>query len=453
MIDRMTLQRLGLALLLPALAGAAAFAQVRADVASAPFAELERWASLVDAHAPGERDEAADEAGRLSVSQLDVVFDELQASRRLLERALDAREGLDRAVEWNHATLTVADLGARLRVPATELASAIASADRSTARQLVNLAVERLAERGAVLHADVAIVVPPVIRLVSAVEPAGKGSLLVQDGRAAGVERTAGSHATTHVRFGSRLVDLAAELDAPSDRTRAWYRATSAYLLRHEMYGDVMPHLDHARASLPDDPAILFYSGALHEVFALPRAQAVVQSVVLPPGMEHDVGSVDDELRRADVFYRRALELDPDFTLAAVHHGRVIDLVGNHQAALSTLTRVRSSVADRPTEYFVELFLGDASRNVGEFDAARDHYARAAALYPRARTPGLAQSALLRARGDRAGAVAAVRELLGRRVGRSLTDDPWWTYYMAHVADAETLLSDMRTVLSTGGAR
>ena len=250
-----------------------------------------------------------------------------------------------------------------------------------------------------------------------------------------------------------RLVDLAAELDAPAARIRAWYRATSAYQLRHEMYGDAMPHLDHARAVLPDDPVILFYSGALHEVFALPRAQAVVQSVVLPPGMEHDVGSVDDELRRADAFYRRALDLDPDLTLAAVHHGRVIDLMGNHQAALATLTRVRPSVTDRPTEYFVELFLGDASMNVGNFDAARDHYAKAAALYPRARTPGLAQSALLRARGDRAGAVAVMRELVSRQVGRSLTDDPWWSYYMAHVADADTLLSTMRQALSDGGAR
>jgi tetratricopeptide (TPR) repeat protein len=435
------------------LIGAEGIAQQATSPQAGPLTRLADWSALVDAHRPGERDEAADAAGLLRATDLRRVHDELLEAARLLGVALESGASLDEPVRWNRETITVGHLAAALRVPGDALDAALASSDRSRARALVERRVLQLMSGGALLHADVALVVPPVIRLVSAVESDTKASLLVQDGRAAGVERTAESHVSTHFQFGNMLIDLALERAVPADTARLWYRATSAYLLRHEAYGDAMPYLDHARAVLPDDPVLVFYTGALHEVFALPRAQAVVQSVELPPGMEHDIGSVTEELRVAARHYRRALELDPAFTLAGVHHGRIVGLLGDPAASRSMLLGIRPRVTDRPTQYFTELFLGDAARELGDADAARGHYQRAAALYQRAQTPGLSESALLRADGEREAAVALMRKVLSRRVGRSLTDDPWWTYYMAHVSDVDDLVAALREALATGAGR
>jgi len=417
-----------------------------------PLERLSQWSQLTQQHAPGERDDAADAASLLSNADLDAVREELEEARRLLRLALEAGAGLDEPVRWNRQTITVRDLAVALRVSVPELETAIARGDRAFALALTDRYILRLLERGALLHADVALVVPAHLRLVQDVGPDAKASLLVQDGRLAGLERTADSHVSTHFHFGSALTDLARDVAGPSDRTALWYRATAAYLLQQEAFGDAMPYLLHAAAVLPDDAMIRFYTGALHEVFALPRAQAVVQSVELPAGMEHDVGTAEEELRIAERHYRRALDLEPDLTLAAVHHARVVGLLGDLEASRTELLRVRPSITDRETQYFAELFLGDAARDLGQIETARTHYGRAAALYPRAQTPGLAESSLLRAGGDRENAIALMRKVLSRRVGRSLTDDPWWTYYRAHVADADRLVAAMRDALATGGA-
>jgi hypothetical protein len=452
MTDRLFVRLAGLALLLPALVAPGASQQAGAPPTGPPFDRLAQWAALVGAHAPGERDEAADRAATSATPALDVVLDELTAARDLVDRALAARHGADATHDWRGTRVSVGSVAALLGALATVEFHAV-SPDLPRARRELNRATVRLLEAGALLHADAALVVPPVLRVTTGAEPDARGSLLVMDGRVTGIERTADSQLSTHVGFGSRLMDLAAALGGPAANRQAWYRATTAVQLRDEMFGDVLPYLEHALASLPDDPVLLFYSGALHEVFALPRSQAVIQSAELPPDMQHSVAGAAEELRTAERFYRRARDLDPAFTLAAVHHGRVLGLLGDHEASRATLEPARAAIADRPTQYYAELFLGDAWRGLGDAARARDHYARASALYPRARTPGLVASALLRAHGDRAQAVALIRQALGGRVGRSLTDDPWWTYHTAHAADAGDRLDAMRRALHAGGAR
>lgn len=420
-------------------------------LARAPFERLARWTTLTVSHAPGVHDDAADEAARLSRSDLDLVLDEIAEATRLLERAARDGRGPDAVVNTGGGRIPVSALGGLLGVPAGDLPSLFASARPEGADDLRS-AVGRLLERGAVLHADVAILVPPLVRLVRDVEPGTRATLRVEDGRAGGIERTAEGHATVHFTFGNRLLGSRSGNVRP-EAQRAWYRATSAYQLAHEMYADVLPHLADARATLPDDPVILFYSGALHEVFALPRSQAVVQSVELPPGMEHAVGAAAEELQSAATFYRQAIERDPAFHLAVLHYGRAVDQLGDHAAGRAALERARPALDDRPSQYYAELFLGDASRNLGDLERARAHYTRASELYPRAQTPGLALSALARERGGREHAVDVLRAALSRRVGRSLHDDPWWTYYRAHVADNGGLLAALRETLSLTAGR
>jgi len=415
--------------------------------APAPFERLARWTALADDHAPGAHDRAADDAARLSPADLDAVVEELERAARLLDRAGRDGRSPDSTVSTDGGQVAVSRIGGLLGVPPGDLQALLASGSPE-GRRAVRAPIGRLLERGALLHADVAILVPPLVRLVRDVEPGTRATLRVQDGRAGGLERTADSHVTVHFAFGSRLLGSDAG-DVRSDAVRAWYRATSAYQLAHEMYGDVMPHLDEARLVLPGDPVILFYSGALHEVFALPRSQAVVQSIELPSGMEHDVGTEAEELQMAAAFYGQALERDPGFHLAALHYARVIDQLGDHARGRAALERAQLALVDRPSQYFAELFLGDASRNLNEADRARVHYTRALELYPRAQTPGLALSALAREQGGRERAAGVIRTVLSRRVGRSLHDDPWWTYYQAHVADNGELLAALRATLAS----
>ena len=97
--------------------------------------------------------------------------------------------------------------------------------------------------------------------------------------------------------------------------------------------------------------------------------------------------------------------------------------------------------------YFVALFLGTAEEELGDFNAAREQYGRAAALYPRAQSPYLALSALTTRQGDRAGArneVQRVFDLPAEPPGR---DDPWWDYSVLQVRNVDALFKRLHELL------
>jgi hypothetical protein len=76
------------------------------------------------------------------------------------------------------------------------------------------------------------------------------------------------------------------------------------------------------------------------------------------------------------------------------------------------------------------MFLGAASEELGSFDSAKASYARAAALYPQAPSPRLAQSQLAIRGQDRTGALAAVQVALRPSAGVEEAADPWWRYHV-----------------------
>ncbi|HUF49125.1 MAG TPA: hypothetical protein VMM93_15010 [Vicinamibacterales bacterium] len=414
----------------------------------AAWAELGDWLSLVATHSPGERDRAADEAARLSNDALGAILDQLQQARGRLDEARTSRLRPTSSIATRDGRpVAVAAVGHLLTVQPEALDRFLS--DRSTGgRTDVDAALGRLLGRAALLHADVAVVVPPMLRLVRDDDPTAQATLRVTDGRADGVERGAESHVTVHLRFGNRLMELASVRAPDAAALGAWYRGVAAVQLHGEMYGDALRHLEDARRVLPDDPVVLFYSGTLHEVLALPRTQSVVQSLDLPPGMVHELRGTIDELRRAERFYRASLRLDPALVPAAVRHGRVLQQLGAHHEARTVLERAGPRIADRPTQYLASLFLGDALASLGDHAAAEGHYARAAALYPRAQTPALVRSALARAAGDREGAIAHLRETLSHPVDPTVITDPWRTYATTHVADAPARLATLRAILA-----
>ena len=56
---------------------------------------------------------------------------------------------------------------------------------------------------------------------------------------------------------------------------RLWYRAVAANFEQAGLFGNASYQLDRALDVLPRDPVILFYAGAMHEAFASERFQSV----------------------------------------------------------------------------------------------------------------------------------------------------------------------------------
>jgi tetratricopeptide (TPR) repeat protein len=223
---------------------------------------------------------------------------------------------------------------------------------------------------------------------------------------------------------------------------RQWYRATAAWMQRVEDHDT--EHLDRAREIFAADPDILFLSGSQRETYAAPHIQHAVRSAVLPYGVSFAVSSDRGELRQAEGFFRRALEIAPDHLEARLRLGRVLGLLGRHDDAARELRQAVATADEDVLRYYGELFLGAEEESLGQFDAAFDAYQRAAALYPSAQSPWLGLSSLGRRRGDRAAALRALQHLFDLPSTGIAPDDPWWTYHIAQGRNADDLLEALR---------
>ncbi len=157
------------------------------------------------------------------------------------------------------------------------------------------------------------------------------------------------------------------------------------------------------------------------------------------------MGSAGAELRQARTSLRRAVELDPQFHEARLRLGRVIGQLGGHRDAAVELRVVAQGARDPLVLYYARLFLGVEEEALGRLDAARDAYEAAAALYPRAQTPGLALAQLSWRGGDRAAARAAILEALSveDRAGPA-ESDPWWDYLISPGRHAAAFFEEAR---------
>ena len=328
--------------------------------------------------------------------------------------------------------------------------------------QLAHLAAEArlhgdqdryILRRGALLHADVAMLTP------GSIEPVNTGGSLgpqriraqISDGREVSLGQT-----EVHWELARMLLDHVkphgtgdGELGR-DEMVRQWYHATAAWMQWRQNYDS--DHLDRAREIFPDDPDILFLSGSLRETYAGSRIQNAVRAAFVPTGVRMDVGSDRAELRRAETFLRRALAAKPDASHVRLHLGHVLLMLGRPADAAGELTRALAALDDDLLRYYGELFLGAAREALGTFDAARDSYARAAELQPAAQSPLLALSALARRRGDRTGALREIRRVFDLESTGS-ADDPWWTYHTSQARDAFDLIEALVKPFQSGVER
>jgi tetratricopeptide (TPR) repeat protein len=269
-----------------------------------------------------------------------------------------------------------------------------------------------------------------------------RGSVLVQDGRQEGTN--AGG---AHWDIARLLLDEITPDPSRDTTARLWYRAIAAFFERRALLAESVPHLERGRRIYATDPFIFAASGLVHETFAAPEIQTFVQTAAqagLPPT---SVGSARSNLRRAEDFFRRAVELDGSYAEARVHLGRVLGLQGRHEEAASQLQLATATAHDSLTRYYAWLFLGAEEQGLGHADLARQCFDAAVALFPRAQSPHLALSQLARRNGDRGGALRAIQQVLNLPADDSQREDPWWSYFHDPGDKAEAMMHEMRAAL------
>ena len=293
--------------------------------------------------------------------------------------------------------------------------------------------------RAAMLHADVAMSSGSELfdsgstQLVGAVRRLTIG---VEDGR-----NTATYFGAVHWDIARSLLDVVRPAGDPM--VLLWYQATATWMQANG-YHENTDHLIQGLRLFPRDATLLFLSGCEHESFARPSIQAATRSIVLPPGYEVAVQSDETELRDAEALFRRALAQQPGHLEARLRLGRVLLMRGRARESAEELRRVNTAATDDLMKYYAAMFLGGADEALGNYDESDELYSRASGLYPNAQSPHVAQSALARRRGDRAGALAGIERVFELAAEYPDGDDPWWTYDTAAGRDAEALFDGLK---------
>ena len=407
------------------LSAASAGAQATEERASRLW-NLRSWVMAVEDHEPGKFDPAAFSIDAWASSDLLAVGRDLAALAEFLAsgRARAAKSGRPSTMTYQGRTISLADVQQLLGLT-----------DDETERGDAN----RVFKRGALLHADIAMLAPVRSHVTAGVVPTDLQDLvyLYRDGRLQGVES-----AGVHWRLGRMLLDEVKPDPSRDEMVRVWYRATSARLQTAHAFFYAAPHLERARQLFPGDADLLLYSGSMHECLATPRVQAAVAPT--QPGFSSSFRSSRGELQQAESFLRQAIKSRPALAEARVRLGRVLDLLGRHEEGAAELRRAASATENPLLLYYADLFLGQAEQALDHRDEARASFERAASRYPRAQSPRLALSQAARRSGDRAGALGAIQHVLDLPASEGRREDPWWYYNEIHVPDADHLLDEMR---------
>jgi hypothetical protein len=413
------------------LAAATLTAAPRSAAAGDEMSLLRRWLAAVSEHQPGRRDGTVARIGAWPDRDLDTVTPYIELLIRLLRAPA--------------APLTAEEVGT-------------VGTDLGRLRELARAEMERgdlnrIAKRGALLHADIMMSGAAARERLNASEAARETragrqvTLLGLDGEDQGFVAI-----PRHWAIARRLLD-GVHPDPSSDGfVRLWYRATTAYMLQQSHWGDAERHLRHARERLTPDAATHLDSGCVYEALASPRARSMM-STARGRGLRIDMRSEAENLGLAEMHFRQALVLNPKLIEAQVRLARVRVELERPAEAVAELEAASIASSDPVVRYYAVLFLGQANDALERPDAARAAYQRAAALYPTSQAPHLALSLLARRGGDREAAHIALQNVVGHPPGRQVLFDPWWGYFMGSGRNLPALIRRLWSEAASGGTR
>ena len=386
--------------------------------------QLRAYVGALAEHRPGIADMSAQTIGSWSEGNLDAVRFDLRVLQSICLRGTG-----------------------RARMPAGVVSRRESSGvRREDASALLGLAgaldpvhaITLMLQRGAVLHADIAMLVTPF--RFDRVGCSARSPVTVIDGQAVGT-----GCSNYHWRLGRELLDELQPDPSADLFARLWYRATITFLLERTNYSDALPQITRARARFPNDGVLQFEHGYYQESLSAPRVQALSGA---------DRGTLRSErtyLEAAESSFRRAVTLDPTLVEARVRLGAVLTRLEHYRDALAVLQPALDGVQDPVLRYYGELFLARASEGLGNLPAARDHYERAGAAVPSAEAPLLALGRLARSAGDRARAAELVRRATTVQGPAGQPEDPWWIYNRWQSRNSASLLRELRQSIEPGG--
>jgi hypothetical protein len=410
---------------------------------------LEAWVAAVRQHTPGARDNAVLEITRWSAEELRGVWIDVSTVITLVRDP-----AADVFYEPDDPAFRLTPAGSKTVIPRRLLPIAYSRSDldrlRSVAATLGSRTDGRenlLLKRGAMLHADIAMLAPADVR-TTATSPSVESRryrVTMADGRPTGIET-----ATNHWDLGRRLLQdvryratrgSVARGPGMDETVRLWYAGTCAYQI---WVGDLdPPHFARATELFPNDPDLLFLRGALHEVMASTRRQSALRNADVPLDLALATGVRGEELSQAERFYKRALERLAELHEARIRYARVLGERGRHDEAMRELRKV-AGVQGRLLQYYAALFLAGELEALARDDEAVRAYERAAELYPTAQSPRLGLSRLAIGR-DRAAASEALLRLAAQEPQSDTRDDPWWVYNIAAGRGADIILNALHT--------
>jgi len=298
---------------------------------SEPLDRIERvgrWVDVALHHEPGTWDDPAAEVGSWSNSDLQVLWIDLSTLAELLHRPTATYFAIFNPNHTKKEPIRYTPEEFRRLKTIAEFARRSSDADTPL-------------RRGALLHTDIAM------NRAQDLQPLGRPresvpqrmTVHIGDGQPLDMGATA-----IHSDTARMLIER-----TPRDNfARAWYRATSSWMQQHEDHD--MDHVDRALKLFPSDPDILFLYGCMHEVLASAKIQSLVQALRLPSGFQMNFGTARAELRLAENALRQAAARKPDWAEARLHYGRVLDLLGDHRAAIVEFSHAAGSLDDEELE-------------------------------------------------------------------------------------------------------
>ena len=390
------------------------------------------WLRAVNQHEPGLHDEAVDSLAGRTLGELKSVLWALGELRKDL-KGINANTRIRLA----RVTYTEGQMAALLGL---------------TVQEVRRGEFERLIDRAAVAHADVAMLAPPAPSTATATASA-PAVVRLQDGQQQEV-----GVGSIHWDIARRAIALIGPAASTHSFVRTWYLATTAVLEDRRFLTEVAAHLAWARVVLPNDPDVEFHSGCIDETLASDGVQATIKAIQWPIRRNARMVPDDDSItlsapklkRSAIAFFRRTLELKPDYLEAHLRLGRLLGDLGQHEEAARELQTVLAGHPPEGGEYTAHLFLGDEEEQLGHLDVARAEFAQAARLFPNAQAPHLALALLERRAGNRRAAMAATERALDAAANPIERFDPWHDFYLLQGQDAEKLVQTMYAELKAG---
>ncbi len=389
------------------------------------LAHLKTWSHAIDAHVPGQADDAVQELAAWSADDITGVVHDFLTVRAAVVKALKAApQRRNRPfVEYRNGRVWVDEL--------QQLAVFRDSADDGP---------NRILRRAAMLHADVALLAA-LDRSTTTGKP---DTVTVVDGVIVGYESQ-----SSHWVAGRQLLDAITPSPEADAFVHLWYHAVAAAFLEKSNLSGARPHLTRALEVLPRDANMRYESGYWHQANAAPSIDAVRRLQGRTHTRWRSQGSLsdastEDHLEDAERRFREAVTLDPAHVEARVRHGAVLLALDRAGDAAGQL-RPAAAASEHPLlSYYAHLLLGQAEERTGRTEAAESAYERARTLFPDARSPVFGLAALARRRGDRDRAWALVAPLVSPEAADQEVVDPWWAFLRWQLKSSALLLDELR---------